>query len=272
VRRYADAVRRAVQTLARLGIPSPEQIAATLVRAGWRLAAQTVRRILAEPPVPRPRPVAAAPVRSVLEPIRRPNQRWILDITHVKACFGLLHFRVAAVLDAYSRLPLATRAFPREPSSPEMLALVKAAMRRYGRAQELVTDRGGQFQAGFRSAVRRVGMVHRFGRLGQSHSLPLIERWWRTLKRSLRLPLLRPLTIADLEERLGYAVLHYTFFRPHSALGGATPAEAFLRWPPAHVRAVHPPRGQPGVLTAPPPFRIASLDPRGEYPVLVKAA
>jgi transposase InsO family protein len=275
VRRYSDSVRHLVQVMARLGFASPAEIAGTLVRAGWTLAAQTARRILAEPPARTP-PPPTSPRRPVgadtLEPARRPNQRWILDITQVKACFGLLSFRVAALLDAFSRLPLAARAFRCEPSAADMTALVRTACRRHGPAQEIVTDCGGQFQDQFRRAMERLGIRHRFGRLGQSHSLPLIERFWRTLKQGLRVPWLRPLTLADLEERLGYAVLHYGFFRPHSALSGATPAEAFFGWPPGPDGGVSPPRGSPGEPSPPLPVRIAALDPQGQHPILVKAA
>jgi transposase InsO family protein len=152
-----------------------------------------------------------------------------------------------------------------------MAALVRAAARRHGPAQEIVTDCGGQFQVQFRRAMRRLGIRHRLGRLGQAHSPPLIERFWRTLKAGLRVSGLRPLTLADLEERLGYAVLHYGFFRPHSALGGTTLAEAFFGWPHGPDGAVSPPRGSPGEPSPPLPVRIAALDPQGQHPILVKA-
>ena len=274
VRRFSDSLRHLAQTMARLGFRSANQIAATLARAGWTLAAQTVRRILAEPPVRSvpPPPSAAGGAMPGWEPVRRPNERWILDVTYVKALFGLFCFRVAAVFDGFSRFPLATRAFRDEPSAADMIALVGTAARRYGPARELVTDREDSSRSS--SGARWGGSAsrHRYGRLGQRHSLPLIERWWRTLKRSLRLPLLRPLTLRDLEGRLGYAVLHYSYFRPHSALAGATPAEVFFGWPPSRDIAVPPPRGRPGEPSLALPVRVAALDPEGDYPILVKAA
>src|SRR5207247_3332222 len=60
-------------------------------------------------------------------PARYPNHIWLADITHVKGLFGLACFRVAAVLDAFSRMPLAVRVFPSEPQADDLAALVLSA-------------------------------------------------------------------------------------------------------------------------------------------------
>jgi hypothetical protein len=88
-----------------------------------------------------------------------------------------------------------------------------------------VTDQGAQFTAViFRVLLTSLGIRQRFGAVGKKGSIALIERCWRTLKHTLRLRFRRPLTKADLQRRAGYALVHYAFCRPHSALGGATPA------------------------------------------------
>jgi transposase InsO family protein len=237
----------------------------------WRLSAQTVRRVVAERPWPptssRTGSASASPAK-----LRRPNELWTIDITCVKGLFGLLSFRIASVLDAFSRLPLATRGFRTEPSSAQMAALVHAAARRHRPARQIVSDRGGQFTGEpFLSTLRDLGIRHRFGRLGEHHSVALLERFWRTLKHRMHLRWLPPLTPGDLERRLAYAVLRYSFY-PHAALAGSTPAEAHYGWPPQHQRAVHPPRGRPGEPCHPPPFRLAVLDPQGHHPILVRSA
>lgn len=99
----------------------------------------------------------------------------------------------------------------------------------------------------------------------------LIERLWRTLKGPFHFALLS-LAQGALEERLAYAVLHYNFFRPHSALEGDSPAEAFFCCPAAHEWGASPPRGAWGRKTPGSPFRIDLLDPQQTYPVLTKAA
>lgn len=274
VRRYGDVVHHLVQTMDRLGFQGAQTIAATLARAGWRLARETVRRYRHEAPVA-PSPEARTRTRSSDMPLRarRPNHVWLLDLTHVKSLFGLQSFKIAAVLDAFSRAPLALRVYRREPTAEDMADLVKTARRRHGRPRHIVSDQGTQFTADpFHDLLHRLGIRHRFGAIGKSGSVALIERFWRTLKHALRLPLFRPLTQLDLEHRLAYAVLHYTFHRPHQALAGATPAEALFGWPHAAERAVHAPRARRGLSSHAPPFAVAFLDPGLRHPILVKAA
>ena len=122
------------------------------------------------------------------------------------------------MLDVFSRFPLAFRLFRSEPSASEMADLIAEA-RRHGPIGVLVSDHGAAVTAGlFRSALRTLGIEHRFGAVGSPRSTALIERLWRTLKDSLSLPLVKPLALADLERRIGGGLLHYAFFRPHQAL------------------------------------------------------
>ena len=274
LRRYADVVRHLVQTMDRLGFRGAGTIASTLARAGWRLARETVRRYKHDPPVKPPRDARHLGRRDQT-PLRAsgPNHVWLLDLTHVKGLFGLLYFRVAAVLDAFSRAPLALRVFRHEPTADDMAALVVSAARRHGRPRHVVSDQGTQFTAKtFEDALSRLGVQHRFGAIGHSGSVAFIERFWRTVKQTLRLPLFRPLTQADLERRVAFGVLHYTFYRPHQGLAGSTPAEVLFGWPAAALYAVAPPRGKPGDPSPPPPFTIAFLDPDARHPILVKVA
>jgi putative transposase len=273
LRRYADVVRALVQRMARLGFPSAEKIAATLARAGWRLSRETVRRYRHEPPVgPRGPSTTARRVHRPLQ-ARGPHHVWLADVTHVRSLFGLRVFRVAAVFDAYSRMPLALRVFRPAPTARQAARLLTSAARRYGCPRVLVTDHGGQFMAdAFAARLQSLGIEHRIGAVGLSGSIALLERYWRTLKQSLRLPLFAPLTLADLEHRAAYSVLHYGYYRPHQALGGATPAEILFCWPLAHQGAGPPPRGPRGADPVEEPFRVTFLDPEGLHPILVRAA
>ncbi len=170
-------------------------------------------------------------------------------------------------------MPLVLRAFRSEPRAEDMARLVAVARLRYGAPRHVVSDCGAQFEAhAFERALAAFGIPHRFGAVGAKGSIALIERFWRTLKQPLRLPLFRPLCQVDLEERLAYAVLHYSFYRPHQALQGMTPAEVFFGWPAAHDDAKFPPRGHRGEPGRPPPFRIDFLDPAQRHPILIKAA
>ena len=74
----------------------------------------------------------------------------------------------------------------------------------------------------------KVGVRQRFGAIGKKGSIALIERLWRTLKDTLGLNVPRPLVAQDLLEKIELGLVHYAHFRPHLALGGATPAEIYF--------------------------------------------
>jgi hypothetical protein len=176
LRRYGDVVRHLVQRMDRLGFGSAEKIAATLARAGWRLARETVRRYRHEPPV-KPQPGRARAER-VTQPLRarHPNDLWFLDVTHVKGLFGLLCFRVAAVFDGFSRMPVALRVFRSEPWAEDMARLVAVARRRHGAPRHVVSDCGGQFEADvFERALERFA-VSRVANDRENHVRKLRER------------------------------------------------------------------------------------------------
>lgn len=272
VRRYADVVHHVVRTLGLLGLGSDARIAGLLARVGWRLSKRTVGRYRKATSFPRPSPDEPKTSGSSV-PARFAHHVWMMDITQVPALFGLRTYFVAGVLDAFSRMPLAAGVFEGEPSAHDMTHLVEATFRRQGRPLHLVTDRGSQFTAQvFRETLAVLGVRHRFGAIGRSGSIALIERFWRSLKGSLNLRSWRPLLRHDLERRLEYALHNYAFFRPHQGLGGATPAEVYLDLEPAHLSAVHPPRGRPGDGPHRSPFAIDYLEPEHRFPILRKAA
>ena len=89
---------------------------------------------------------------------------------------------------------------------------------------------------------------------------------------SRRSPLPRPLVAEDLIEKIELGLVHCAHFRPHQALGGATPAEVYFGRSPAHLSAVPPPRGRPGEGPMHLPFRLEYLDAERLLPVLLRKA
>jgi hypothetical protein len=198
VRRFADVVRATVKTMELAGFGGNDLIARTLARAGWKLTARTVGRIRKEhwpaPQVPGAAPTVPRAVRA-----RYPNHVWMVDLTDIRGLFGITTFKAGAVFDVFSRMPLSTRVFSREPNAAEIARLVSGTARRHGRPVHFVSDRARCFTAQlFRRRLRHLGVKQRFGAVGKKGSIALIERLWRTLKDRLSLRLFRPLAAQDL--------------------------------------------------------------------------
>jgi transposase InsO family protein len=274
VRRYCDLVRHLIQTLTLAGFPGDRSVAAHLARVGLRLSRRSIQRIRKEKPtgpIPPPSPPSAAG-RAVRA--RFPHHVWMLDLTEIPGFLRLFCFRLAVVLDVFSRLPLAARVFYSEPTSRDIVRLFTAAARRFGPPRHSVSDQGPQFAAEeFRRALERRGVRHRYGAIGRSGSIALIERFFRTLKAVAETREQPPLLKADLERRLAMALDYYVWLRPHQGLEGRTPAEIFLERRPAHLDAVPPPRGRPGQrVDSTAGFEVCYLDREQRLPFLVRKA
>jgi transposase InsO family protein len=198
----------------------------------------------------------------------------MMDVSQLTQFIGPDLF-IAAVFDAFSRVPLLVQVFEDKPGAKDMARLLMCAARAFAQPRYVITDLGGEFTGrAFARAIAQVSAVQRFASSDSILATARLERFWRTLKEAAHLYRLQlPLTAHDLEHRLELALLYYVAFRPHEGLDGATPLETFLGLEPAHLAAVEPPRGRPGESSADPPFQIAYLDPgnRG-FPVLKPAA
>ncbi len=298
-RTYSALVRRQVLNMAMAGFGGSLRIARSLALEGIRLSRSTVRRwtigTTPEPTSPpdsssvAARPIAsaaradAAPAEKALHLVeqavraRRPNHVLMVDVTLVKALMGFLHFRLAVVIDVFSRFPLAWRLFDTEPSAEEMASVVDEAVaraRRYHPELSLahfITDKGASFTAEeFQATLARHGMKARFGAVGRHGSIAFIERLWRGLRDLLHLRLDRRLLREDLEPRIGLGLFYYSVLKPHQGLGGATPAEIYFQKEPARLSAVPPPREIDPI--PPPTFVIRHLDAARRLPVLFRKA
>jgi len=269
VRRYDDVTRHLIQHMDEMGFGGNDTIALTLARAGWRVSPRTVGRVRKEKRIPDPEPLL--PPRSV--EARRPNHVWMIDLTEIPGLFRIFSFKLAVVIDVFSRMPLAARVFLGEPGAEAVAALVTRATSSHGAPRHFVSDQGAQFTAeAFRASLKTLGIRQRFGAIGKTGSIAIVERLWRTLKEALGLGSLKPLTRQALERRLKTGLLHYAYLRPHQALAGATPAEVYFGITPAHLSAVSPPRGRPGQRSAGLGLVGVHFDPERRLPVLIPNA
>ncbi|MEO6323042.1 MAG: DDE-type integrase/transposase/recombinase [Thermoanaerobaculia bacterium] len=271
-----------VHLLAALGVPGAGSKSRSLLRAGYRVCRSSVQNILKEELVT-PRPTLCpdpidgskktAPATKKVVKARHPLHVVMADITEVRSLFGIFSFRIAVVFDVFSRFPLASKVFLKEPSAQEMSGLVSETVEMFGKVKHFVSDQGACFTGeAFKAALSDLGIKQRFGALGQHGSIALIERFWKTLKGLIRLPLFQPLIKEDLENRLASALASYSHFRPHSALTGATPAELFFGLPQPHLKAVPAPRGRPGDPCPDLQVEIVFLDAERLFPVLLRKA
>jgi transposase InsO family protein len=170
-------------------------------------------------------------------------------------------------------MPLSARVFSKEASAAEIARLVSRTARRHGRPSHFVSDQARCFTGQvFRRKLLRLGVKQRFGAIGKKGSIALIERLWRTLKDTLGLRLMGPLVAEDLVAKIDLGFLHYAYFRPHQALGGATPAEIYFGRTPSQLSAIPPPRGRLGEGAMDSPFRVDYLNAERLLPVLVRKA
>ena len=272
IRRYPCAVRRLVQQMKDTGFGGKKKIAQILLRHQWKLSPRTIGRMLRETPQrPEPCPTSA---RATTVRGDHPNHLWLLDITRIPTLFPFLCLHLMVVLDACSRLPLAATLRIGEPSAQTAVGLLGRAIATHGRPRHLVTDQGSQFTADeFKAFIMASKIRIRHGAVGQTHSLGLIDRFFRTLKESLGLPSLRPWSLQDFRRRLEIALVHYAYVRPHESLGGLTPVEVYYGIRGHLPQPVSPPRVKPGDLEPEIPFDFVFLDPEHRaFPVLVPKA
>jgi transposase InsO family protein len=210
----ADELRRA-------GVPCP--------------AVSTIHRVLVRnglvPPQPQKRPRASF-IRFV-DP--DPNGCWQIDATRWALADGTQAW-IIDVLDDHSRLAVAALACP-GPTTAAAQAAVHAAGRLWGLPTRILSDNGSCFGGPSRTgdfvtglALLGVAVVH--ARPYHPQTCGKIERFHQTLKRWLR-GQSRAAGLAELQAQLDRFVEFYNHARPHRALRGATPAEAWAARPPA---------------------------------------
>jgi putative transposase len=210
------------------------QMARHLRREGYPVGRKRVRRLMAtmglEPIYQRPRTTVPHPEHQIYPyllremVIERPNQVWCADITYIPMRRGFLY--LVAVMDWASRKVLSWRV-SNTMDADFCIEALEEALERFGKPEIFNTDQGSQFTSPrFTGVLRAAGVRISMDGRGRWMDNVFIERLWRSLKyeciyinafetgSALR---------AGLREWIGY----YNARRPHSALAGRTPDEAY---------------------------------------------
>ena len=156
--------------------------------------------------------------------IERANQVWCADITYIPVRRGFLY--LVAIMDWATRRVLASR-LSNTMDARFCVEALSEARARYGNPEIFNTDQGSQFTSreftgALNDAEIRISMDGR----GRCMDNIFIERLWRSLK--YEAVYLHELTDGFEAERvIGEWIGFYNTERPHSALDGQTPAEAY---------------------------------------------
>ncbi len=156
--------------------------------------------------------------------INRPNQVWCADITYIPVQRGFLY--LVAIMDWATRHVLAWRLSNTMDASFCVEAL-NEALSKYGKPEIFNTDQGSQFTSfDFTGVLKGAEITISMDGRGRCMDNIFIERLWRSLK--YEAVYLHELTDGFKAERvIAEWIDFYNTERPHSALAGQTPAEAY---------------------------------------------
>ena len=210
------------------------QMARQLRREGVRVGRHRVRRLMRlmgvtaiyqAPKTSEPHPAHRIyPYHLRRLAIDRPNQVWCADITYIPVQRGFLY--LVAIMDWATRHVLSWR-LSNTMDARFCLEALNEALARYGRPEIFNTDQGSQFTGfDFTGVLSDAGIRISMDGRGRCMDNIFIERLWRSLK--YEAVYLHELSDGFKAERvIGDWIDFYNTKRPHSALGGRTPAEAY---------------------------------------------
>jgi len=156
--------------------------------------------------------------------IGRPNQVWCADITYIPVSRGFLY--LVAIMDWTTRHVLAWR-LSNTMDARFCVEALNEALARYATPEIFNTDQGSQFTSGtFTGVLKDAEITISMDGRGRCMDNIFIERLWRSLK--YEAIYLHDLADGFKAERvIGEWIDFYNTERPHSALAGQTPAEAY---------------------------------------------
>jgi putative transposase len=157
-----------------------------------------------------------------------------MDVTCIPMARGFVY--LAAVIDWASRRVLAWEISITLEADFCVRAL-ETAMRRFGRPAIFNTDQASQFTSlAFTQALKDAGVAISMDGKGCWRDNVFVERLWRSIKYE-EVYLHAYESVAQARARIGAYLDFYNRLRPHSALGGMTPDEAYAAMLPAIAEA-----------------------------------
>jgi transposase InsO family protein len=160
-----------------------------------------------------------------------PNELWQADITAWRLASGQA-VEILNLIDDHSRLFLGCDAYERVKAADVVASFHKAAQL-HGLPFSLLSDNAAVFVGSYRkgkvlfeSELERLGVLFKNSRPYHPQTCGKVERLHQTLKRYLaKQPPAR--TLKELQGQLDTFAHYYNDIRPHRALGGRTPLQAY---------------------------------------------
>lgn len=210
------------------------QMARHLRRHGWCVGRKRIRRLMNKmgvvPIFQKPRTSPPCLEHKIYPyllrdlAIDRPNQVWCADVTYIQMKRGFLY--LVAVMDWASRKVLAWR-LSNTMDADFCVAALEEAIVRYGAPEIFNTDQGSQFTSfAFTDVLKDNGIRISMDGKGRWMDNVFIERLWRSLKYEC-VYLNAFETGSEAKAGIGRWIGYYNESRPHSALNGKTPGEAY---------------------------------------------
>jgi putative transposase len=166
--------------------------------------------------------------------IDRPNQVWATDITYIPMARGFVY--LAAVMDWFARRILAWR-LSNTMEASFCIDAVEQAIAKYGCPQIFNTDQGSQFtSAEFTSVLINNGISISMDGKGAWRDNVFVERFWRTVKYE-EVYLHAYDGVGQARQSIDRYIAFYNTRRPHAALDGRTPDQAYFNPLPLRTAA-----------------------------------
>jgi putative transposase len=156
--------------------------------------------------------------------VDRPDHVWCADITYIPVRRGFLY--LVAIMDWATRHVLAWR-LSNTMDARFCIEALNEALAEHGKPEIFNTDQGSQFTSlDFTGVLKDANVAISMDGRGRCMDNIFIERLWRSLK--YEAVYLHEMTDGFAAERvIGEWIAFYNTERPHSALDGSTPAEAY---------------------------------------------
>jgi transposase InsO family protein len=154
-----------------------------------------------------------------------------MDIVTIRVLWTT--YSAVAILDGATRKLLSLRAYRSQAlNSQQMIQLIKATSKKHGVPANLITDHGIQFRNRIRQGLKSLGIKHVRDQVRTPSFNGKVERFFKTLRLWQR-PALWPTTSRGIQQRLNQYQAWYNTQRPHQALKGQTPEDAWQTVLPA---------------------------------------